>query len=226
MCGSSKWHCICPLTSVYHDFQLPSNLHASVVSYCSGAAEVQHSRLPATTGAVRVLESVPTLYAHVIFLPGFKRPSRKCVLCRGCDEIAGSLSVRRKTAPNRTRRDSFELTIRRKALQSHLDTDVHMFPPLDAEARPAAQFHFSRVTYQLPQVYNILFVLDVRSYTPLVIVAIVCCVSQFLTASFLGHVWACQVTVEAFRVERVSTRSYHFRFRHVLSSCSFLHTSF
>jgi hypothetical protein len=55
-CGSSK--CFMSVSrdrEVDRDLQLPPHLHASVVPYCSGAPEVQHSRLPAATGAVRIL---------------------------------------------------------------------------------------------------------------------------------------------------------------------------
>ena len=90
-----------------HDPQLSPNLHASIVPYCSGTPEVQHSRLPTTAGAVRILEPILTVDAHVILPAGSKKLSRKCVLCRGCDEIAGSLSVRPRTARNKIRRDSF-----------------------------------------------------------------------------------------------------------------------
>ena len=56
------------------------------------------------------LGPISTLHAHVALLAGSKKLSRKFVLCRGCDGIAGSLSVRPKTARNKTRRGSFELT--------------------------------------------------------------------------------------------------------------------
>ena len=62
-------------------------------------------------------ESIPRSYANVIAPAGSKRPSRKCVLCRGCDEIAGSLSVRPRTAQNKIRQGSFGHTIHPRVLR-------------------------------------------------------------------------------------------------------------
>lgn len=99
----------------------------------------------------------PILRAHVIFSVGSKRLLRKCVLFRGCDETAGSLSVRLKTARNKIKRDSFELTIHPKALLSPPGTDYDALRVLSLDTR--IRISFFRVTYQLHQAhYFIIFV--------------------------------------------------------------------
>ena len=69
------------------------------------------------------------LYAYVI--AGSKKLSRKCALCRGCDEIAGSLSVKPRTARNRIRRDSFEPTTHPRVLRDPLGIDDDTLLSLD-----------------------------------------------------------------------------------------------
>ena len=90
-----------------------------------------------------------TLCVYVIFSVGSKRLLRKCVLCRGCDAIAGSLSVRPKTAPNKIRRGSSGLTTRPRALRNRRGIDHFTYVPT-AFTRPLAfgcGFRASRVTY-------------------------------------------------------------------------------
>jgi len=69
------------------------------------------------------LEPILTMHAHVMIPKGSKKLSRKCVLCRGCDEIAGSLSVRPRTARNKIRRGSSEHTTHPRVLLGPLGID-------------------------------------------------------------------------------------------------------
>lgn len=75
------------------------------------------------------------LRAHMILSAGSKRPSRKCVLFRGCDETAGSLSVRPKTARNKIRRDSFEPTTHPRVLRGPPGIDEVTVRTLSLDAR-------------------------------------------------------------------------------------------
>ena len=63
---------------------------------------------------------VPILCAHTILSVDSRKPSRKFVLFRGCDEIAGSLSVRQKTARNKIKRDSFGPTTHQRVVRGPL----------------------------------------------------------------------------------------------------------
>ena len=82
------------------------------------------------------------LRAHIILSAGSKRPSRKCVLFRGCDEIAGSLSARPKTAQNKIKRDSFEPTTHPRVLRNLPGIDDDPFRTLSLDARIRIQFFF------------------------------------------------------------------------------------
>jgi hypothetical protein len=90
-------------------------------------------------------KSIPKLNANVIAPVGSRRPSRKCVLCRGCDEIAGSLSVKPRTAQNKIRQGSFGLTIHPRVLRGPPGINCHTLLPLLLDVRTwTSIFH---VTY-------------------------------------------------------------------------------
>ena len=74
-------------------------------------------------------------HIYVVVPAGSRRLLRKCVLCKGCDEIVGLRSARPRMAPNKTRRGSFEPTTRPRALRGPRGIDGYIFPPLFLDLR-------------------------------------------------------------------------------------------
>ena len=111
-CGSSKCSHVClewpeELTAIssYRRTYMPASYHI--------AQELQKYNIPDYRPRQEQCvysELILAFHAHTTPPIGSKKLSRKCVQCRGCDEIAGSLSVRPRTARNKIRRGSFEHT--------------------------------------------------------------------------------------------------------------------
>ena len=128
---SILWDVVFTVTSSYRRTYKPASYHI--------AQELQKYNIPDYRPRQEQYvhwDQVLTLHIYAIFPTGFKRRSRKYVLCKGCDGIAGLLSVRPKTAPSKIRRDSSELTTRPRALRDPRGIDDRPFPPHLLDLRP------------------------------------------------------------------------------------------
>lgn len=187
-CGSSKCSHVCyvegpRLIAVfsYRRTYIPASYHI--------AQELQKYNIPdyrPRQEQYAYRKQILILCTHTIPSVGSKRLSRKFVLFKGCDEIAGSLSARPKTARNKIKRDSFGPTTHPRVLRGPLGIDGDTLRTLLLDFRMWISLFFS---CNLIAATGILFYCPclsqtVRPYTPLVVVAIVRFVF-FLTFPFM-----------------------------------------
>jgi hypothetical protein len=102
--------------------QLSTNVFTCVVSHCAGNSKVQHPWLSATTDAVRNF-LLFTFSRLILFLIGFKTPSKKFVLFNGCGEIVASRLARRRIQHGKTSHGWYVLTIHLKRTHDRQGTN-------------------------------------------------------------------------------------------------------
>lgn len=104
--------------------QLPTNIPPRDISYCTRDTEVQHSRLPAPTRAVRSLRIFPSSFHDTLCAPGSKKPSRRSARCSVCVGTVDLRSRKQRTRRGRTRRGSSERTTRPRQARGRLDISL------------------------------------------------------------------------------------------------------